>query len=264
MIPTFDSSYDFESANRRLKDLAQAIASRVRPVEQSVRVASESVLPRLHDVHGEVVYRVCEGCLHVRSGDKLVLMLEEGELAYLTASQLQLWSPDFSVAVDIYKVCDMQKEGGEVDAEWAALLAFQSEVWMSIASLMGHVGTHVLPRTRVYDPGEVIITEGEVAKEVFTLIEGEADVFVSDVRVGEVKTDEFFGILASITRGPRSATVKARTSCAVLCIDTERFQELIQVRPVLVEKLIGELARTIVDLNTRVVHLSTDKASSAL
>jgi hypothetical protein len=42
----------------------------------------------------------------------------------------------------------------------------------------------------------------------------------------------------------------------VLCVENEKFQELIKARPILIEKLIGELSRMVVDLNGQVVELS--------
>jgi CRP-like cAMP-binding protein len=183
-------------------------------------------------------------------------MLEEGEIVFAPQLPLLLSAPDFSVAVDKIPFSALFTDSGAAERVLAEVLEFYAQLWLRILGDVIQSAAQIIPSTRVFQAGETIITQGDAATEVYTLIEGEADVFVDGVKVGEVQTEEFFGILASITKAPRTATVVARTNCAVLCVATEKFQELIRARPVLIEKLVAELSRMVVNLNGKVVELS--------
>ncbi len=256
MIPTFDSSFEFDSVTARLQALSKELVLRNPVREEFVRIPCDTVLSASEIDGAKILYIVREGCLHIRTGEKVVMMFEEGEVVIPPLSPLFLSAPDFSVAVDRIPITSVVSESGDLWREAGALFEFYSQLWLSVTAEVIRSAAHILPSTRVFSSGETIISQGDIASEVYTLIEGEADVFVDGVKVGEVQTNEFFGILASATRSPRTATVIARTNCAVLCVENEKFQELIRARPVLIEKLIGELSRMVVELNGKVVELS--------
>jgi CRP/FNR family cyclic AMP-dependent transcriptional regulator len=256
VIPTFECPFDFELAAARLLELTAALTARVAPIEVGLRVSCDTVLSGTHEIHGDVVYIVREGGLHIRDGEKLVMIVEEGEVVSVPPTPLVLSSPDFAVVLDLISTKQLKNMDGTLLPAWAEIERFQGAFWLSVTASLIRSSAQILPQTRVFSAGSIMIEQGSEANEVFTLLEGEAEVFVDGVKVGEVKTNEFFGILASVTKSPRTARVVARTPCAVLVVDRERFQELIQARPVLVEKLIFELGRMVVDLNSRVVTLS--------
>ena len=256
MIPTFDSTFEFDSVTARLQVISKALLLRDPAREDFKRIPCDTVLSGGEAEGASILYVVREGCLHIRSGEKVVMMFEEGEVVVPPLAPLFLSAPDFSVAVDVLPIASVISESGDLWKEAGALFEFYSQLWLSVTAEVIRSAAHILPSTQVFTAGETIISQGDIASEVYTLIEGEADVFVDGVKVGEVQTNEFFGILASATRSPRTATVIARTNCAVLCVENEKFQELIKARPVLIEKLIGELARMVVDLNGKVVELS--------
>ncbi len=256
MIPTFECPFDFDVATARLQALTSVLTAGVTPIEVGMRVPCDTVLSGTHAVHGDVIYVVREGGLHIRDGEKLVMIVEEGEVVSAPPSPLVLSSPDFAIALDLISVQQLKNREGAVLPAWSDIERFQGVLWLSVTASLVRSSAHILPQTRVFSAGSIMIEQGTEANEVFTLLEGEAEVFVDGVQVGEVKTNEFFGILASVTKSPRTARVVARTPCAVLVVDRERFQELIQARPILVEKLIVELGRMVVDLNSKVVQLT--------
>ena len=256
MIPTFDSSFDFNGVSERLAALTAQLAPLAPKMESSVRLNADETLPTPTSFGDQTLYVVREGCLHIRYNDKVVLMLEEGECVFPPHVPLSLTAPDFSVAVDTIPFTSLMTESGETKRVLAEVLEFYAQLWLRILADIISSSAQVIPTTRVFQSGETIITQGDPATEVYTLIEGAADVFVDGVKVGEVQTEEFFGILASITRAPRTATVVAKTNCAVLCVPTGKFQELIRARPILIEKLVSELSRMVVNLNGKVVELS--------
>jgi putative ABC transport system ATP-binding protein len=62
---------------------------------------------------------------------------------------------------------------------------------------------------RHFEPGEVIIREGEVGEEMFLIAEGEVEVLREDHEVARLGSAEFFGEGSVISGEPRNATVVA-------------------------------------------------------
>jgi CRP-like cAMP-binding protein len=79
-------------------------------------------------------------------------------------------------------------------------------------------------RLHTYEPGDILVTEGEPGQSLFTLTTGHVKVFVSnpDRRNFEVATlveGDFFGEISSLSGRPRSATVVAASACELLELD---------------------------------------------
>lgn len=100
-----------------------------------------------------------------------------------------------------------------------------------------------------FTQGQTIINQGDDAHEVFTILSGAADVFVDNVRVGEIQADEIFGAMAVFTGEKRSATVVASENCTVLAVPREDFISLIQSHPQTTMTLIDNMANRIRKLN---------------
>ena len=107
-----------------------------------------------------------------------------------------------------------------------------------------------------FEPGDVIIRQGEPADYVFSLFEGQADVLVDDVVVGHVSEGEVLGAIALLTHSPRSATVRAKHRCSVVKVPKHQFKNLIRTNPGMIHSLLTDMARQITDLNNQVVQLS--------
>jgi CRP-like cAMP-binding protein len=76
----------------------------------------------------------------------------------------------------------------------------------------------------VYEPGHVIITEGQPGQSLFVLTSGRVKVFVRnpsghDVEVGGLREGDFFGEISSLSGRPRTATVTAAARCELLELD---------------------------------------------
>jgi CRP-like cAMP-binding protein len=79
-------------------------------------------------------------------------------------------------------------------------------------------------KLRTYEPGDVVVTEGEIGHSLFTITSGHVKVFIAnpDGRNFEVNTlseGDFFGEISSLSGRPRSATVVAATACELLELD---------------------------------------------
>lgn len=101
--------------------------------------------------------------------------------------------------------------------------------------------------------GEIIIHQGDQADLVYTIIEGEAEAFVDDVKVGDIHAEEVFGAMAVFTDEPRSATVKAKTACTIMAVPKTDFIKLIEAQPQAAVNLIENLAQNIRCLNQQLI-----------
>ena len=86
----------------------------------------------------------------------------------------------------------------------------------------------VMPITfeRTFEPGKVIIREGDEGDELFILVEGACEVTNSGVKLAKLEAGSSFGELSLVDRQPRSATVTALMPCRVLIIRAADFEKL--------------------------------------
>ncbi|HVL00872.1 MAG TPA: cyclic nucleotide-binding domain-containing protein [Dongiaceae bacterium] len=105
---------------------------------------------------------------------------------------------------------------------------------------------------QTFKTGEVIIQEGTESDTVYSIVEGHAEVFVNNIKVGEVLEDEIFGALSLLTHSPRTATVIADTRCLVMVVPRHQFETMIKTHPRICLSLMENMARQIVALNKQV------------
>jgi CRP-like cAMP-binding protein len=79
--------------------------------------------------------------------------------------------------------------------------------------------------------GKEMATEGDRGREFFVLLEGEADVKKGDRSINTMKTGDFFGEIALVTKMPRTASVTATTPVRVLVITERDFDALLKKSP---------------------------------
>jgi CRP-like cAMP-binding protein len=87
-----------------------------------------------------------------------------------------------------------------------------------------------------FEPGEVIVQQGDSADAVYIIVEGEAGVWVEDTdgRSLEVNTmgpNTLFGEIAVLSRGRRTTTVRARGSVVTFKISAKVFLDLVRQSP---------------------------------
>lgn len=91
-------------------------------------------------------------------------------------------------------------------------------------------------------PGDVLTREGDRGTELFVIVTGEAEVRRRNRRLGSMSAGEVFGELALLDRGPRSATVVARSAMRLLVLSELDFTALLDEIPALPHKLLALLA----------------------
>jgi hypothetical protein len=74
---------------------------------------------------------------------------------------------------------------------------------------------------RTFDPGEIIVSQGEPGQSLFVVASGQARAYLKDkggraIQVRELADGDFFGEIALMLGSPRTATITARTRCELL------------------------------------------------
>ena len=115
---------------------------------------------------------------------------------------------------------------------------------------------------RRYGRGEPIVDYLDASDDVFFIASGEVKVTIyahtgKAVSFSVMGPGDAFGEYPAIDRGPRSASVEARTDCLVASLSAAAFRELLHTEPCVAEALLPELVKKIRALTTRVYEFST-------
>lgn len=113
-----------------------------------------------------------------------------------------------------------------------------------------------LSSPKVFEKGVSICHEGEPGKEMYVILQGGVDVYISSVlessvRVAHVKPGGFFGEMAIFDDLPRSASCVAHEKTVCIAISKEMLPRFIVSCPDIAEKLIINLSARIRELNNR-------------
>lgn len=101
--------------------------------------------------------------------------------------------------------------------------------------------------------GKVLCKEGEIGREFFVIIEGEAEVTRRGKHLATDRGGEFFGEISLLEHTPRVATVTAKTPLRFFVLTSQDFRHLLDKNPKVERKVLQALAR-------RVLALSNDPA----
>ena len=94
----------------------------------------------------------------------------------------------------------------------------------------------------VHPAGAAIVTEGDESREFFVVLEGRVNVTQAATTLRELGPGDFFGEIAILAGGPRTATVTALTEVTALVVAEETLRELLGEMPVLRRKVAAALA----------------------
>ena len=102
------------------------------------------------------------------------------------------------------------------------------------------------------DAGHVLVDQGDAGREAFVIVDGTASVRRNGRRVGELGPGDAIGELALLDHGPRTATVTAETPLTALVLSAREFADVIEEVPGLAQKLLGQLAARVRDLDRQI------------
>lgn len=91
-------------------------------------------------------------------------------------------------------------------------------------------------RLIVYEPGEIVVTEGEPGDSLFVVTSGEVRAFIRDragrnLEVRRLGEGDFFGEVAVLSGTPRTATITAADRCELLQLDRASLDRILQTHP---------------------------------
>jgi CRP/FNR family cyclic AMP-dependent transcriptional regulator len=102
--------------------------------------------------------------------------------------------------------------------------------------------------------GEVVTKEGRVGAEFVVIIEGKAAVSIGGSDVATLGPGDFFGEIALLDGGPRTATVTAATDLVGEVMSHREFDQMLHDVPGMARKLLVGLAARLRDTDTHLTH----------
>jgi CRP-like cAMP-binding protein len=101
--------------------------------------------------------------------------------------------------------------------------------------------------------GTEIVTEGTTGHEFYLVLSGEATVRRNGRKVATLGPGSYFGELALLDRGPRSATVVADSDMELVVISQREFMGVLDQVPPVSQKLLASMAARLREADTRAV-----------
>jgi CRP/FNR family cyclic AMP-dependent transcriptional regulator len=260
---TSTDGQDVTAIGQQFKELVAGLLEAVAMPPMSLQV---DITPEgdFRGFDGGQFFVVQRGTITVRYQDKTIYKLEQGDILLPDIAGSQ--NVDIAVSygseegahLHSYPALEfMQRVFSEPAAIrlWTRLLIAYAGFMLRITASKTLEDTPATPGFEVYQPGELIIRQGERADYVFNMTSGLAEVLVGDVNVGRIGEGEIFGAMAALTQADRSATVRAKTTCSVVKVPKEQFTELIKSNPATIHGLLIDMANSIVNLNGQLVGL---------
>ena len=201
--------------------------------------------------------KIEHGQVHYRVRGKLVTIFEEGDLIgvprslNLNEGVFSCTEPTGLLPYDRDELLAHVNGDLKLQKNWAYYLVCTQAFYQQ--ALAQEIRAEFQPQAGFlnFRAGEVIITQGDEADKVYTMLEGSADAVCDGVKVGEINANEIFGALAVFTRQTRIASVVATSDCTVLAVRKEEFVDLIDHQPQICLGLIEEMAAKINQLNNQ-------------
>jgi hypothetical protein len=258
---------EFQQLNHSYLELLSKLFAAIKLSENSVKLPAGQSLYGLESSQRKLFVPRDIGLAYIRNNTRL-FFYEPGELIgveeYFSRDTIEIRS-EFGVSLDEIKYEDFVAQihsNQNLTTLWHQCLSSKFQLLTMILDSLTKEAHNFSPELRHFHTGDTIVKQGELSTEVLNLLEGHAVVFVDNIKVGEVLADEIFGALAALTDTPRTASVIATGNAIVLALPKENFVELIEKRPQTALKMVADMARTVVELNKRVVGLSYIKGLS--
>ncbi|XP_069483344.1 potassium/sodium hyperpolarization-activated cyclic nucleotide-gated channel 1 isoform X2 [Ambystoma mexicanum] len=88
-------------------------------------------------------------------------------------------------------------------------------------------------RFEVFQPGDYIIREGAVGKKMYFIQHGVAGVITKSSREMKLTDGSYFGEICLLTKGRRTASVRADTYCRLYSLSVDNFNEVLEEYPMM-------------------------------
>ncbi len=90
-------------------------------------------------------------------------------------------------------------------------------------------------RSRKVAPGTVLMRRGDAGDAMYFISEGAVEVIADGSTLRRLEAGDYFGEMALLSRGPRTATVKTVTATDLLVLEASDFERLLQANPAIEE-----------------------------
>lgn len=263
MLAVVKLSQDYNVLNQQYKELIQALLGVVGMPGISMEVTPTDQ-GNFRGFDGNQFYVVQRGALIARYQGRTVVTLEEGDILLpdiagtIDQDSAVYYGSDIGATLHSYPALEFMRRVLDDAAAmklWTRVLVSYSGLMLRITAAHVPEDAATTPGYEDYQPGDIIIRQGERADYVFNMSRGTADVVVNDIIVGRIGEGEIFGAMAALTHADRSATVRAKTACSVVKVPKDQFSELIKGNPATIHSLLVDMANSIVNLNEQLVGL---------
>jgi CRP/FNR family transcriptional regulator len=102
--------------------------------------------------------------------------------------------------------------------------------------------------------GRVLFRQGDTAQELFIVVSGHVRVERDGGLIADSGPGDFFGEIALVAGGPRTATATCVTPCRLLVLGRRDFHSLMDEFPGLKMRVLETLAKRVRALDTAAVH----------
>jgi len=102
--------------------------------------------------------------------------------------------------------------------------------------------------------GKVLIRQGDAGDDLMVIVSGQVGVERNGARINQLGPGDFFGEIALIERGPRTATVTAEAPTRLLVVNHRDFHSLMEEFPAVAAQVLLALGQRIRLLEPSAVH----------
>ena len=103
-----------------------------------------------------------------------------------------------------------------------------------------------------FKTGDTLVREGDRGREFFVIVDGKMRVTRGGIDVADLGPGDYFGELALLDGGPRTADVVATTPLQVLVLGQREFTWLLDEVPGLTLKVLRSMAQRVRELDQKI------------
>lgn len=263
MLANAELAQDFFVLNQQYKRLVASLLELI-DVPSTTLELEPTDNAMLRGMESDKIYYLESGSLNARYRGRTIYLLDDGDMLLpdvagtMDQEAAVGYSSENGATLVGYGALDfMRKIFTEPAATklWTRILITQAGMHLRLTGALTSDDAQATPGFEIYNPGDVIIRQGDRADYVFNLTDGSAEVVVDGVTVGGIEEGEIFGAMAVLTNADRTATVMAKTRCSVVKVPKEQFADLIKSNPSTIHSLLVDMANSIVNLNEQLVGL---------
>jgi ATP:ADP antiporter, AAA family len=199
-------------------------------------------------------------------------------IAELSNKELDTWKSELASTIEVFsnvslvretltwRYSEQMEDQSKGQRAFRALTTVQKLESLSKVDIFSALGPHellLLANQSVeveFEPGQIILKEGERPSYIFSLISGEAERYRSSGRLDSIHAGESFGTLPALTNKPHFYSARALEHCFCLKLDQESFLEVMEDQPAIAFGIFQVLNQKMMTLITQLERLEEELA----